>query len=77
MFAYIRTRFHFPLIGGIWEHSRRGATRELEAEFKSQRRSCKLSFLSGPAARAPLRAFSQAYPLNKQTNKNIIFDHNV
>ena len=29
----------------IWQLSRRGATGELEVEFKFQRRSCKLSFL--------------------------------
>ena len=29
----------------IWKLSRRGATGQLEVEFKFQRRSCKLSFL--------------------------------
>ena len=32
----------------IWQLSRRGATGELEAEFKFQRCSCKLSFLFPP-----------------------------
>ena len=32
----------------IWQLSRRGATGELEAEFKFQRSSCKLSFLFPP-----------------------------
>ena len=32
----------------IWQLSRRGATGELEVEFKFQRRSCKLSFLFPP-----------------------------
>ena len=32
----------------IWQLSRRGATGELEAEFKFQRRSCKFSFLVPP-----------------------------
>ena len=31
-----------------WRLNRRGATGDLEAEFKFQRRSCKLSFLSPP-----------------------------
>ena len=37
--------------------------------LKSNRRGVVASSpsFSGPAARAPLRAFSQAYPLNKQT----------
>ena len=33
----------------IWQLSRRGVPRELEVEFKFQRRSCKLSFLFPPA----------------------------
>ena len=32
----------------IWQLSRRGATGELEVEFKFERRSCKLSFLFPP-----------------------------
>ena len=32
----------------IWQLSRRGATGELEVEFKFQRRSCQLSFLFPP-----------------------------
>ena len=32
----------------IWRLNRRGATEDLEAEFKFQRRSCKFSFLSPP-----------------------------
>ena len=47
------------LFGELW---RLGATGELEVEFKFQRRSCKLSFLFPPAARAPRRACSQAIP---------------
>ena len=35
-------------LADIWKLSRRGATEELEAEFKFQRRSCKLSFLFLP-----------------------------
>ena len=42
MFVYIRTHFHFALIGGNLTAQLTG---ELEAEFKFQRRSCKLSFL--------------------------------
>ena len=47
----------------IWQLSRRGATGELEVEFKSQRHSCKAvrspSF-SCPFAKAPQRACLQA-----------------
>ena len=44
----------------IWQLSRRGATGELEVEFKFQRRSCKQApFFSRPAPRAPQRACSQ------------------
>ena len=42
MFVYIRTHFPFALIGGNLTAQ---STGELEAEFKFQRRSCKLSFL--------------------------------
>ena len=43
MFVYIRARFRVPLrsVDG-------GGTGELEAEFKFQRSSCKLSFLFSP-----------------------------
>ena len=40
----------------IWQLSPRGATGELQVEFKFQRRSCKLSFLPCPAAKALRRA---------------------
>ena len=48
-------------LGEIWRLSRRGATGELEVEFKFQRRSCKLSFLFSPPLPDPLawRACSQ------------------
>ena len=46
MFVYIRARFRFALIGG--QLSRRGATGELEVEFKFRKRICKLSFLFPP-----------------------------
>ena len=47
----------------IRQLGRRGATWELEAEYKFQRRSCKLSFLFPPAASwAPRRARSPAIP---------------
>ena len=45
---FVRARFHFAVIGGILQLRRRGATRELEAEFKFQRRSCKFSLLFPP-----------------------------
>ena len=56
MFVYIRACFRFPLIGGnlTAQSTARKATGELEAEFKFQRRSCKLSFLFPPShQRAP------------------------
>ena len=49
-----RCLFTFALVSAsrwlaeIWQLSRRGATGELEVEFKFQRRSCKLSFLFPP-----------------------------
>ena len=59
--------FRYALIGGdltAQSTGSRGTTRELEVEltveFKFQRRSCKLSSFSCPAARAPRRACSQA-----------------
>ena len=53
----------------IRQLGRRGATWELEAEYKFQRRSCKLSFLFPPAASwAPRRACSPAIP-------NCVFFH--
>ena len=45
MFVYICTHFHFAPIGGNLTAQSMG---ELEAEFKFQRRSCKLSFLFPP-----------------------------
>ena len=54
MFIYIRTRFRFALIGGFWQLSRRGATGELEVEFKFQGRSCKLSFPFSPRRHSEL-----------------------
>ena len=53
----------------IRQLGRRGATWELEAEYKFQRSSCKLSFLFPPAASwAPRRACSPAIP-------NCVFFH--
>ena len=48
-------------LGEIWRLSRRGATGELEVEFKFHRCSCKLSFLFSPPLPDPLawRACSQ------------------
>ena len=48
MFVYIRACFRFALMAEIWQLSQQGATVELEAEFKFQRHSCKLSFLFPP-----------------------------
>ena len=48
MFVYIRARFRFALIGRNLTAQSTGSHRELEVEFKFQRRSCKLSFLFPP-----------------------------
>ena len=40
----------------IWQLSRRGATGELEVEFKFQRHSCKLSFLFLPHCQSALES---------------------
>ena len=45
MLIYIRARFRFALIGGNLKAQSTGSHRKLDAEFKFQRRSCKLSFL--------------------------------
>jgi len=45
MFVYIHTHFPFALFGGNLTAQSMG---ELEAEFKFQRRSCKLSLLFTP-----------------------------
>ena len=44
-----RALFRFGLIGGNLTAQSKGSHRELEAEFKFQRRSCKLSFLFPPS----------------------------
>ena len=44
----------------LWLLSRRGATGELEVEFKFQRRSCKLSFVFPPCHQRTRRACTQA-----------------
>ena len=48
MFVYIRARFRSRRLAEIWQLSRRGATGELEVEFKFRKRSYKLSFLFPP-----------------------------
>ena len=50
----------FRWLAEIWQLSPWVATGEFEVKFKFQRRSCKLSFLPHPAARAPWGACSQA-----------------
>ena len=57
LFALVSASFW---LAEIWQLSRRGATRESEVDFKFQRRSCKPSSVSCPAARALRRACSQA-----------------
>ena len=62
MFVYIRAHFHFAFIftsrwlAEIWQLSRRGATGELEVEFKFQRHSCKFSFLFLPHCQSALES---------------------
>ena len=46
--VYLRARFRFALIGRNLTAQSTGSHRELEVEFKFQRRSCKLSFLFPP-----------------------------
>ena len=51
----------------IWQLSRRGATGELEVEFKFQRRSCKLSFLFPPCHQSALETLLTGYFLQGLT----------
>ena len=46
--VYIRARLRLALIGGNLTAQSTGSHRELEVEFKFQRRSCKLFFLFPP-----------------------------
>ena len=50
MFVYICARFRFAPIGGNLTAQSTGSHRELEVEFKFQRRSCKLSSRTGELA---------------------------
>ena len=61
---YICACFHFVLIGRNLTAQLTGATRELEVEFKFQRRSCEHSFFFLPAARVPQGACLQGKTLN-------------
>ena len=56
MFVYICAYFCFALIGGNFDNSVDGETRELEVEFKFQRCSCKLSFLFPPHCQSALES---------------------
>ena len=49
----IRACFCFVLIGGNLTAQKKGATGELEVQFKFQRCSCKLSFLFLPHRQSP------------------------
>ena len=60
MFVYIHTCFCFALISGDLTAQSTGSHREIKVEFKFQRRSCKLSFLSPPNPRVPQRPYLQA-----------------
>ena len=69
--CYISARFCFALIGGNWQLTQRGATGELEVEFKFQTRSSSSCSFSRPAARAPQRVCSQTnILLNSPTRQN-------
>ena len=48
----------------IWQLSRRGATGELEVEFKFQRHSWKLSFLFPPLRQSALESLLARYHVN-------------
>ena len=50
MYVYIGARFHFALTSGNLTAQSTGSHRELEVEFKFQRRSCKLSSRTGELA---------------------------
>ena len=56
MFVYICARFRFALIVGNLTAQSTGSPGKLELEFKFQRRSCNLSIVFPPPARAPRRA---------------------
>ena len=56
MFVYIRASFRFMLIGRNLTASRRGASGELEVEFKFQGCSCKLSLLYPPHIQSVLES---------------------
>ena len=47
----------------IWQLSGRGTTGELEAEFKFQRRSCKLSFLLPPRRQSAPESLLAGYAI--------------
>ena len=53
MYVYMDARIRFALIVGKLTAQSTGSRGELEVEFKFQRRSYKLSFLSPSPARAP------------------------
>ena len=62
MFVDSRARFRFALIGvNLTAQSRRGATGKLEVDFKFQRRSCKLSFLSLPRRQSARESLLAGY----------------
>ena len=61
----------------IWQLNRRGATGDLEVEFKFQRRSCKVSFVFPPRRKSAWRACSQAprfskVPITFRTRKALL-----
>ena len=62
MFVYSRALFRFALIGvKLTAQSRRGATGKLEVDFKFQRCSCKLSFLSLPRRQSAWESLLASY----------------
>ena len=61
MFVYIRARFRFALIGRNLKAQSTGSHRELEVEFKFQRRCCKHSFLFPPRFWSAPESFFAGY----------------
>ena len=80
MLIYIRARFRFALIGGNLKAQSTGSHRKLDAEFKFQRRSCKLSFLFPTRRQRTRRACSQAM-INKDVRvlscRDVILSHTM
>ena len=71
-FVYIRA---LPLRADWWKSDSwvDGEPRELEEEFKFQRRSCKLSFLFPPCRQSSLESFLAGYSMKFELLPQILF----